>query len=269
VDVLFTTLRVISITRLNSGTDLSFQHQIHFSLLLLHDNAAYDLLRPNFNWRRHFTALTFVDLSRFLMPRSFLSLLPTAILKPLLASPSAGIPLQAEIGRFLLPLLAILASFRLYFRRRIDLPLFPASEFDTAAYVLLCTDPCPNGTRRQQWVFLTDGSFEGDCYGTLEDGIQPEPEPLPMILALDINLPEESFVPVEKSLVGSVVVVANVRRQARDEQHRFGRGAASDVTVVSGNLNGSYLRHLKGKAEAVLKWGEASPEVGLRLRLVP
>jgi hypothetical protein len=143
------------------------------------------------------------------------------------------------------------------------------SEFDTAAYVLLCTDPCPNGTRRRQWVFLTDGSFEGDCYGTPEDGIQPEPEQLPMILALDINLPEESFVPVEKSFVGSVVAVANVRRQARDEQHRFGRGAASDVTVVSGNLNGSYLRHLKGKAEAVLKWGEASPEVGLRLRLVP
>lgn len=148
-------------------------------------------------------------------------------------------------------------------------PSFPTSEFDTAAYVLLCTDPCPNGTRRQQWVFLTDGSFEGDCYGTPEDGIQPEPEQLPMILALDINLPEESFVPVKNSLVGSVVAVANVRRQARDEQHRFGRGAASDVTVVSGNLNGSYLRHLKGKAEAVLKWGEASPQVGLRLRLVP
>ncbi|GAQ78035.1 DNA recombinational repair protein BRCA2 [Klebsormidium nitens] len=141
------------------------------------------------------------------------------------------------------------------------------SEFDTAAYVLLCTAPRPAGARRQQWLFVTDGSLEGDCYGILPDeippdadGTPPEPDRLPVILALDVSLPADAFVPLD-GFRGSVVALANVRRLPRDEQCGFGRGAASEVTVVSGNVNGTYLRHLKEKAAAVGAWAGASAEI--------
>lgn len=81
-----------------------------------------------------------------------------------------------------------------------------------------------------------------------------------MILALDVSLPAEAFIPLD-GIRGTVVALANVRRLPRDEQCGFGRGAASEVSVVSGNVNGTYLRHLKEKAAAVGAWAEASSEV--------
>lgn len=75
----FSTTRLISGTqflspsRLSSSFRVHCQHPIHFSLLLLHDTAAHDLLCPNGNWRRHLKALTFVDFFR-LSCRGFFSL---------------------------------------------------------------------------------------------------------------------------------------------------------------------------------------------------
>ncbi|KAL2619874.1 hypothetical protein R1flu_000079 [Riccia fluitans] len=126
----------------------------------------------------------------------------------------------------------------------------PCREFDVVGLVLFVTDPVPRdsfrGAAKSQWVFITDGSCaKGDAADAWEET---------QVLAVEVFWPVEAFVPVESSLVGSVVGFCNLWLKHRDHGNRLWVSEASDRANYSTKLTSPTFRHLSSTACEVRKW---------------
>ncbi|KAL3681954.1 hypothetical protein R1sor_024910 [Riccia sorocarpa] len=125
-------------------------------------------------------------------------------------------------------------------------------EFDVVGLVLSVTDPFPRdsfrGAAKSQWVFITDGSCaKGDAADAWEET---------QVLAVEVFWPVEAFVPIESSLVGSVVGFCNLWLKHRDHVNRLWVAEASDKAHYSAKLTSSAFRHLSTAASEVRKWAK-------------
>ena len=77
------------------------------------------------------------------------------------------------------------------------------SEFDIVVLVLHVGKPYSHGKRKRQWFLVSDSSVDLDS----------SCEPSESILAIDVSLPCDSFIPVDHSLAGFIVGFCNLLNQ--------------------------------------------------------